>query len=123
MSTATYRFSRIMRGAYALCATSFLFFLLYSAPHRVHHVFEQIEAANHRAAHGHHDESKPRNNSANESDCVFQAAANRCAIGPMAQIQPLTVIQFVQHLFVSKETPHLRQFLSAAFPIRAPPTA
>jgi hypothetical protein len=110
-----------MRGAYVLFVVSFLFFLLYSAPHRVHHVFEQIEAANHQSDHDHHGESKRQNSSSNASDCVFQASANRCAIGPTETIQPLTLTRLVQHLFISKETPQLHQLLSAAFQIRAPP--
>jgi hypothetical protein len=112
----------MIRGAYALCAASFLFFLLYSAPHRVHHFFEQFKAANHDA-HDHHSQSERRDPPSNDSNCVFQVSANSCALGLTALIQPLTLTQFVQRLFISQETTHLPQFLFAAFQIRAPPKA
>jgi hypothetical protein len=112
----------MIRAARALSAAAFLFFLLYSTPHRVHHFFEQTQAASHQDGHDHGDRDR-RKTPLNESTCVFQASINRCAIGPTAQIQPLTLTQSIQGLVVSKETPPLRQFLSGAFQIRAPPTA
>jgi hypothetical protein len=115
--------SRRIRAACALSAAAFLFFLLSSTPHRVHHVFQQIEAANHRGAHDHHGDSKRQNSSSNETDCVFQVSANRCAIGLAPLIQPLALTRFVQRLFISQDKTNPRQFLSAAFQIRAPPKA
>src|SRR5262245_21625693 len=112
---------RLTRGASALCAAAFLLFLIYSAPHRVHHVFEQIEAASHEDAHDHHGGSKRQNSSPNHSDCAFQASANRCTIGLTALVHLSTPTWLVQRLFAFQEKSDFKQLLAAAFPIRAPP--
>jgi hypothetical protein len=123
LNARAHRRSRIIRSAYALCAASFLFFLIYTAPHRVHHIFDQFEAADRHGARDHHSKSERRDPSSSDSNCVFQVSANRCAVGPTPLIQPLTLAQFVQRLLVFQEKTRPRQFLSAAFPIRAPPKA
>jgi hypothetical protein len=120
---ASHRSSGIIRSAYALCAASFLFFLIYTAPHRVHHLFNQFEAADHHGARDHHSKSDHRDPSSSDSNCVFQVSANRCAVGLTPLIQPLPLTQFVQRLLVSQEKTRPRQFLTAAFHIRAPPKA
>jgi hypothetical protein len=86
----------------------------------VHHFFEQFEAANHDA-HDHHSKPERRDSPSNDSNCVFQASANRCSIGLTALIQPPTLTQFVQRLFLSQENTRPHQFRTAAFQIRAPP--
>ena len=117
------KYSESTRLTYFGVAASFLFFLLYSAPHRVHHFFEQIEATNHEGAHDHHGESKRQNTSSNGSDCVFQASTNRCAIGLTAQTPQPTLTLLVQSFVDFLEETHPHQFLGAAFQIRAPPSA
>jgi hypothetical protein len=123
LNARAHRRSLIIRSAYALCATSFLFFLIYTAPHRVHHVFDQFEAADRHGARDHHGKSERRDPSSSDSNCVFQVSANRCAVGLTPLIQPLALTRFVQRLFVSQDKTNPRQFLSAAFQIRAPPKA
>src|SRR5262245_16034443 len=118
-----HRLSRATRAAYAFCAASFLFFLVYSAPHRVHHIFEQLEATSQQSGHDHHDGSNPNKTSSNNSDCAFQTTASRCAVGLTAWVHLLTPTPVVEPLFSSQEKTHPQQLLSAAFLIRAPPRA
>jgi hypothetical protein len=114
---------RIVRGLYTLWAGSFLFFLFYSAPHRVHHFFDQVRPASHAVSGDHHDETDQRDKVPSASDCVFQAAANRCAFGLTAHSLALTQTLFVQELIAFHESIGQQQFLTSAFQIRAPPKA
>ena len=118
-----HKLSRLSRGAYALLAASFLFFILYSAPHRVHHFFDQAQAASQRDAGDRHGNTDRQNKSPADSDCVFQSSANRCAFGVTAQFQPLTLTLLVHDLLIFHDTTRPQQFLTAAFHIRAPPKA
>ena len=113
--------SRLSRGAYALLAASFLFFILYSAPHRVHHFFDQAQEVSQHDTGVHHGNTDHQNELPADPDCVFQASANRCAFGVTAQFQPLTLILLVQDLLIFYDTTRPQQFLTAAFHIRAPP--
>jgi hypothetical protein len=115
--------SRIVRGLYTICAASFLFFLSYSAPHRVHHFFDEVQPASHAGADDHHDKTDQQNKAPSASDCVFQASANRCAFWLTAQTQPLSQILLVQGTVVFHDTTNQHQFLASAFHIRAPPKA
>ena len=115
------KIARLNRGTYAFLAASFLFFILYSAPHRVHHFFERTEPVSHASADDHHRDSKQPNQVPKNTDCIFQASANRCAFGATAQFQPLTLILLVQDLLIFYDTARPQQFLTAAFHIRAPP--
>jgi hypothetical protein len=117
----SHSFSQALRVACALCAAALLFFLVYSAPHRVHHIFEQAEMASHRSEHDHHGRSERNETSSNNSDCAFQTTATRCAIGLSALVHPLTPTQVVETLVVFQEKTHSQQLLSSAFPIRARP--
>ena len=114
------RLSLITRSVSVFCAASFLFFLLYSAPHRVHHFFDQVQPADH---HSDNRRDKPDHHQkrAGDSDCVFQASASHCAIGLTAQIAPFTLAPFVQNLVSCPESPSRDLFLSGSFQIRAPP--
>jgi hypothetical protein len=115
--------SRIIRGLYIFWAASFLFFLFYSAPHRVHHFFDQVQPASRAASGDHHDKTDQQNKAPNASDCVFQASANRCAVGLTAQTQPPAKTRLVQVIFVFHDATNQHQFLASAFHIRAPPKA
>ena len=120
---SNHKLSRLSRGAYALLAASFLFFILYSAPHRVHHFFDQAQEVSQHDTGDRHGNTDHQNKSPTDSDCVFQASANRCAFGVTAQFQPLTLTQLVQDLLIFHDTTRPPQFLTAAFHIRAPPKA
>lgn len=115
--------SRITRGLYSFWVASFLFFLFYSAPHRVHHFFDQIQPASHVTWGNHHDETDQRDNVPNASDCVFQAAANRCAFGLTAETLALARTLLVQGIVVFHDTTNQSQYLASVFHIRAPPKA
>jgi hypothetical protein len=106
-----------MRRGAALWAAAFLFFLLYSSPHRVHHFFEQVQPQSHEHSHDHRDASS------NDSDCVFQSAASRCSVGLTAQIEPLTLTLIVHSPVFFHESSSQDQFLTGSFQIRAPPQA
>jgi len=109
--------------ASAFYAAAFLFFLVYSAPHRVHHFFEKIPAASHEHADGHHNNPDHQNKSPTESDCVFQATASRCVIGLTPLIQPLTTALPVHNFVDFPHTVIPQISLSSVFQIRAPPKA
>jgi len=113
--------STIIRCISALCAATFLFFLIYTAPHRVHHFFEQTRPQSH--AHNHDDGSNRHDTPSTGPDCVFQASASRCAIGLTTQIQPLVLTLFVQNSVIFPDSTSHEQFLPGSFQIRAPPKA
>jgi hypothetical protein len=111
------------RGLGALCAGSFLFFLCYTAPHRVHHFFDQARPLSHASADDHHSNSDKPNQAPDAADCVFQASANRCADGLIATVQPLATIWRHQPFVVLFDHQYPHQFISATFQSRAPPIA
>jgi hypothetical protein len=105
------------------CAAAFLFFLVYSAPHRVHHFFEKIPAASQEHADDHHNNPDHQNKSPTESDCVFQVSASRCVIGLTPLIQPLTTALPVHDVVDFPDTVIPQISLTSVFQIRAPPKA
>jgi hypothetical protein len=107
----------------ALYAAAFVFFLIYSAPHRVHHFFDQAKLANHDRSEEHHSGSNHSDKSTKEPDCVFQASANRCVFGSMVQVQALTLNLVVYDLLVFQDSADPQEFLNGVFHIRAPPIA
>jgi hypothetical protein len=109
--------------AAALYAAAFLFFLVYSAPHRVHHFFDQAKLASHNHSEDDHHGSNHNDKSTKEPDCVFQASANRCVFGSMEQVQALTLSLVVYDLLVFQNSAEPQQFLNGVFHIRAPPIA
>jgi hypothetical protein len=108
------------RCAAGFWAASLLFFILYSAPHSVHHFFEQHSAATHDDSANHHGTDQP-NKSTNNSDCVFQISASRCTFGLTAQPQSFSPIDLVQALIIYGSPRRSPRFFSSPFPIRAPP--
>jgi hypothetical protein len=82
-------------------AALFLFFLLYSAPHRVHHSFEEHDAP---------------------SACLVFSVAKGCSLD-----SPSSVDFSITRILVEPPVPSLKvwtpYFLSSPFSQRAPPTA
>jgi hypothetical protein len=109
------------RVASALWAATFLFFLLYTAPHRVHHFFEQAQTANHHHSDHDHPTSDRQDKSAADSNCPFQASVNRCDIGLGAQSEPPAPVLFVQGAIFSYATASHDRYLPVSLQIRAPP--
>ena len=114
---------KLTRAAYFLYAGVFLFFLLYSAPHRVHHFFQQAQQPKQGHAADHRDDPDRRNPPISNSNCVFQAAANGCQLVPTALIQFFSPALLRADLTVLDDSAIRRHFLPHPFQIRAPPQA
>jgi hypothetical protein len=123
----------------ALAAT-FLFFVLYSAPHRVHHLFEELsvspersdDAATPTAPHDHPTQNSAYNNAGHEhdhssggsakADCMAQAVAQNFHLAPAQAIE-------VSYLKLESETQPADtltwhyHFRPSPFSQRAPPRA
>lgn len=115
--------SKLIRAAYFLYTGAFLFTLVNSTPHRVHHLFDSYQQATHGADagdHRSHDRSTPF---ASDSNCVFQAAANSCQLAPTALVQFFSPSVILADLTVPVDSAIRQRFLPHAFQIRAPPQA
>src|SRR4030095_9422588 len=110
----------IRRTGSASWAASFLFFLVYSAPHQVHHFFEQSPNAHHHET-GHEHSHSEHNNRYSTADCVCQASVSRCHLGLAWQITPASMPIIVQPFTFFLAADHGSNFLPTAFQIRAPP--
>lgn len=115
--------SRISKYAAALWAGSFLFFLLYSAPHQVHHVFEQLPQAQHHDADHDHTTGNQHNRSSTDSNCVFQISASRCHLGFASPITSTLLPVLLGFLTDTLPNDSGAANLTAACHIRAPPLA
>jgi len=115
------RSKRLSRSLSGLCAATFVFFLVYTAPHRVHHFFDRAQTAKHHHSGHDHEGSDRQDKSAADTNCIFQAAANRCAYGLSVPGEPATFALFVQSLISFPQTASPEQFLTRSFQIRAPP--
>ena len=118
---ALLRASITRRCASGFLAASLLFFLLYSAPHQVHHFFESATNKHHRGADHHDSNSGQDSRSSAGSDCVFQLSASRCHLGFAWHITPASLPVLVRSLTVFPAADNHRNFRPAAFHIRAPP--
>lgn len=124
MKEIRYQFSFIrLRGAPVLWAASFLFFLIYSQPHRVHHFFEQFPAAHQPADDHHHAPTDHHNRRSNDSNCVFQVSASRCHLGLVSQVSPEPPPIWIGQIKFSRTISQTADFRPAVFHIRAPPLA
>lgn len=106
-----------------LCAASLLFFLVYTAPHRVHHLFEDVIPVSHAHDGDHHGDSDRPGDPPAGAECVFQLSASRYAEGIIAPIQPLTTLWFQPRVLVVAARQYSLQSLALAFESRAPPIA
>jgi len=113
--------SSIRKYAAVLWAVSFVFFLVYSAPHRVHHYFEQVPNPSQHHSRDDQNQSKHDHKTPNASDCVFQASANRCAANLTAQVDTPTLTESLEIVAVFAPSRSPQSSLSAPFQIRSPP--
>jgi hypothetical protein len=103
-------------------ASALLFFLAYSAPHRVHHSFAQ-------PAESHEHDSNPREHSdrpdppVNEPPCVFQSVAAGCHLRFIAQVTFRSLQIFTEPTTVRRYSIPPHHLVITAFAIRAPPLA
>src|SRR5262245_15022205 len=105
------------------CAASLLFFLGYTAPHRVHHFFDARTSPVHTSAEGHHDQSGPSREVPGDADCVFQVSASRCADGLSVAGPTWETIPQAQTFLVPDECQFAKPHTPAPFQSRAPPAA
>jgi len=119
--SASNRYPKGKSYAAAVCAAALVSFLVYSAPHRVHHFFDQATPASHSHSDGHHKESNQHENPTKDPDCAFQVSANRCVFGQIGQTPLLTLAPLVHNLFVPHGNDNQQESLARTFHIRAPP--
>jgi len=115
--------SKLTRAAYFLYTGAFLFTLVYSAPHRVHHLYDSYQQAQHGSDADPHRSPKPHNPVANNSHCVFQAAANSCQLLLAALVQYFSPSVILADLTVPVDSATRQGLLPRPFQIRAPPQA
>ena len=113
--------SKINKYSVVLWALSFVFFLVYSAPHRVHHFFEQIPSSSQNHSSDDQNHSKHDKKTPNGSDCVFQISANRCAANVATQVDAPALTESPEILIVLASSRAVQSSLSAPFQIRSPP--
>ena len=113
--------SKISKYSVVLWAVSFVFFLVYSAPHRVHHFFEQIPSSTQNHSSDDQNHSRHNQKTPNGSDCVFQISANRCAANLAAQVDTPALTESPEMLIVLASSRSVQSSLSAPFQIRSPP--
>jgi hypothetical protein len=120
-------------------AGAFLFFVLYSAPHRVHHLFENLpssQAGDHETApvaaaseshehgHDHHSgsESSDPGRSSAKSDCVAQSVAQN---SHLSFHQPLKIAYHPLKIKAQADPPVVAAYQLSRSPSsqRAPPPA
>jgi hypothetical protein len=119
--------SKITRVMYVGVTAAFCFFLTASAPHRVHHFFDEFPEI-HQEAHpddGHdHNHDSERNSRPNgESNCVLQASASRCQLSLAAPTAPAPSPTVVATIFILTIAQTALDSFPKAFQIRAPPLA
>src|SRR5687767_670964 len=81
------QFASIRRSLCSSAALSFLLFLVFSAPHRVHHVYDQLPSpaahpVSHAEAHDHsnHNDRSLPDQPAKANDCIVLAVAQSAHI-------------------------------------------
>jgi hypothetical protein len=112
---------RFLKLPYLASAAAFLFFIVYSTPHRVHHVFEQAAATQETTAH-HHSHGEPQKSSSPDGTCVFQTVASGChlSIGDIGY--PVPADLSIANLPLTDSVQISSTFLNRRLPIRAPPS-
>jgi hypothetical protein len=87
--------SKFMRGAYASIAAAFWFFLVASAPHRVHHFFEQVSASqkNHGAHIQSHEHADGKQHGDDDHHHRQPAQPKDCTVLSVAQNAHASLVQ------------------------------
>jgi|ERR1041384_3869726 hypothetical protein len=113
----------ITRCTSALWAASFLMFLVYSAPHQVHHSFEQLPKAHHHDGDHEHPKHGTNHGSSAEAKCVFQLSASRCHVGLAWQLASVSLWLSTEPFPLLDLIDNYSTHFAAAVQIRAPPSA
>ena len=106
------------RFTYLATATFFLFFLVYSAPHRVHHFFDKYPA--HQPPTVEQSAQSGNHSKAPDVSCVFHLAAKSCHL-VSAAVHVAALPVFFENFSSWSQARIAARFLSNAFLIRAPP--
>jgi hypothetical protein len=125
--------SKIRRGLYVSVAAAFWFFLAASAPHRVHHFFEQFPAADdhpvaHAKTHEHTDgkqhshEGHHNGRPSQQTDCAVLSVAQH-AQASLVQAFSFAVLESAVASHRELPTATASTFNPAPFSQRAPPLA
>jgi hypothetical protein len=121
-----------VRRAFSTCsfgtAILFVIFLVASAPHRVHHLFEEASAS---SEHGHSHHAAPSSDSGHEPHPQSRSQQADCALQSLAQNAHLFGVQLLAISFteftiepqLAGPAARLSSFNPAPFSQRAPPDA
>ena len=120
---ASQTFSRLRRASYLAVGGLFLFFLVYSTPHRVHHLFDGYQSADHQNDGDRHSRPDRRQPINGDSTCIFQSVVSRCHayFTLLAQFSALPVL--TNEFTELHQSSGYHRFFPNAFQIRAPPSA
>ncbi len=109
----------------ASLATSalFVFFLIYSTPHQVHHFFDQHKAPDSGSTVDRDPQGERHKPNSQDTTCVFQIVAKSCHLSATSFIDIFSVPVSTKNLS-SLSNAHIPSYLlSDPFQIRAPPEA
>jgi hypothetical protein len=111
------------RLAALAAAALFLFFLIYSPPHQVHHFFDQHKAPHSGSTADHGRPGDHHKSDSQDTTCVFQTVAKTCHANLGSAIQTFSLPLFIEKLFSPFKASIFSSSLPGAFQIRAPPKA
>ena len=114
---------RFPRFAYLATSALFLVFLIYSAPHQVHHFFDQHKASQHGLTVDQYPQGEHHQSNSQDTSCVFQTVAKSCHANLTSPIHAFSVPLFTKKLSSPFKARISSPFLPGAFQIRAPPKA
>ena len=125
----------VFRNCRSICAVGiislFVLFLTASAPHRVHHIFEQPPPVAQKHFHGHDHEANDKDHSRGHDHDSPKPQHSDCALQSVAQNTHISYAQLIEVPFL--EIAHVRNpdrrivassfFDASPFSQRAPPAA
>jgi hypothetical protein len=133
MATDTSRsaFRRFRSGCTLGIISLFVIFLAASAPHRVHHFFENLPLHNHSHSHNDHAGDNDHSRSPGNDHESPQPQQSNCAVQSVAQNSHVSAVQLIEIPFSEialAHKPNLRIIASSFFDAspfsqRAPPVA
>src|SRR2546425_777768 len=109
---------RVTRPFCLSTATFLVFFILFSAPHRVHHFFEEFSSPQpkgHADPHQHPSRPTPDN-----PPCIAQSVAKSCHLNLIAPVSLLLIQTVIGGVVLSREV-WIPNLTPSPFSQRAPP--
>jgi hypothetical protein len=116
---------KLLRSASLGTAALFLFFLIHSPPHRVHHFFDDYTARSDTPSdqHSHDPQGTPNPSRLPETTCVVQMVVKDCHINLTAAITGTALSIFLKEFSAPPNLSISAHVFAEAFQIRAPPKA